>query len=226
MGILTRFTDIIAANVNAVFDKAEDPAKLIDQYLRKANDELAEVKKETAGVMAEESRTRRLVEENEKESARQTELARRALLAGNENDAKVFLQKKQEIAEAGAGLKLTHAVANDNAVKMRQMHDKLAKDINALNNKRQMIKAKTAVATATNRVNKISTSNKGESAISAFERMESKANRMLDEANAHATLNEKPIDKAQELEEKYLLGDFNDSVNDELAAMKAQLGVN
>ena len=226
MGILTRFTDIISSNVNALLDKAEDPAKLVDQYLRKANSELAEVKKETAGVMAEESRTKRLVEENEKEVAKYTELARKALLAGNEEDAKVFLSKKQGLEAAGAGLKLTHAVASENAVKMRQMHDKLVKDISALNAKRQMIKAKTAVAQATNRVTKLSTSGMGESAIGAFERMEAKADRLLDEANARAELDAAPIDAALALEEKYRGVNIDSSVEDELAAMKAQLGLN
>ena len=226
MGILTRFTDIISSNINAMLDKAEDPGKMVDQYLRKANNELAEVKKETAGIMAEESRTRRLAEENEKEVAKYTELARRAILAGNEGDAKVFLAKKQEIEALGVSLKLTHAVANENAVKMRQMHDKLVKDISALNAKRQMIKAKTAVANTKNRINELGASGRAEGAISAFERMGAKADRMLDEANARAMLDLEPIDKAQELEEKYMLDDVNDSVNSELAAMKAQLGVN
>ena len=226
MGILTRFTDIISANVNALLDKAEDPAKLIDEHLRKANVELAEVKKETAGVMAEESRTKRLADENEKEVAKYAELARRAIIAGNEEDAKVFLSKKQEIEAIGVSLKLTAAVASENALKMRQMYDKLAKDINTLNTKRQMIKAKTAVANAKNRVTDFNASGRGEGAISAFERMEAKADRLLDEANARAELDFEPVDKAQELEDKYMIDSFNDSVNTELAAMKAQLGIN
>ena len=67
MGILDRFGDIIKANVNAVLDKMEDPAKMIDQYLRDMMEDLAEVKRETAGVMAEETRTRRQLEDNQKE---------------------------------------------------------------------------------------------------------------------------------------------------------------
>lgn len=76
MGILSRFGDIVQANVNAVLDKMEDPSKMIDQYLRELNENLAEVKKETAGVMAEETRTRRLMEENQAEAARYEDLAK------------------------------------------------------------------------------------------------------------------------------------------------------
>ena len=43
MGILQRFSDIVSANVNALLDKAEDPGKMIDEYLRKATKDLAEV---------------------------------------------------------------------------------------------------------------------------------------------------------------------------------------
>lgn len=95
MGILDRFTTIIKANINDLLDKAEDPAKMIDQYLLDMTESLAEVKKETAGVMAEETRTKRLVDENAEEVAKYAELAKTALKSGNEDDARAFLAKKQ-----------------------------------------------------------------------------------------------------------------------------------
>ena len=95
MGILERFTDIIKANINDLLDKAEDPAKMIDQYLRDMTEDLAEVKRETAGVMAEETRAKRMMEDNNREIEKYDGLARKALQAGNEGDARVFLAKKQ-----------------------------------------------------------------------------------------------------------------------------------
>lgn len=43
MGILKRFKDIMSANINAMLDKAEDPEKMIDQYLRDLQEDLRNV---------------------------------------------------------------------------------------------------------------------------------------------------------------------------------------
>jgi len=226
MSILSRFTDIISSNVNALLDKAEDPAKMVDQYMRRMSEDLAVVKKETAGVMAEESRTKRLVDENTKEIAKYTELAKKALVSGSDDDARVFLTKKMELETLGASLETAYAAAHENAVKMRQMHDKLVRDISALNTRRQAIKAKVAVAKTQDRVNKLGASTKmAETASGAFARMEAKADQMLDQANAAAELDSTPADPVQVLEAKYKNIDIDDSVNNELAAMKAQLGL-
>ena len=225
MGILARFTDIISANINALLDKAEDPNKMIDQYLRKMTSDLMDVKRETAAVMAEESRTKRLQEENEKEVAKYRELAKKALLAQNEEDARVFLTKKQELETVGAGLQMAAAVAHENAVKMRQMHDKLVQDINTLNARSQSIKAKNAVAKTQERVTKMSAGGNAEGAMSAIDRMEDRVNRRLDEANSRTDLDLMPIDETQALEMKYKVREIDVSVNNELAELKAEMGL-
>ena len=50
MGVIQRFKDIMSANINALLDKAEDPSKMIDQYMRNLQDDLQKVKEETASV--------------------------------------------------------------------------------------------------------------------------------------------------------------------------------
>ncbi|MDW7670254.1 MAG: PspA/IM30 family protein, partial [Bacillota bacterium] len=109
MAILERFSDIIKANINVVLDKMEDPAKMIDQYLNDMMEDMAEVKRSTAGVIAEEKRTKRLVDENEAAVAKYSDFAKRAVEAGNEGDARTFITKKQELENVGAGLMTAYA---------------------------------------------------------------------------------------------------------------------
>ncbi len=225
MAILSRFNDIIKANINALLDKMEDPSKMIDQYMRDLLEDLAEVKRDTAGVMAEEARTRRLVDENQSEVDKYAGYAKKALLAGNEDDARVLIGKKQELEASGAGLKTAYATARENARKMRQMHDKLVSDIESLKARSSAIKAKVSVAKTQEKLNDASSAvGKSAGVQNAFGRMEDKADRMLDQAAAMAELNTEPIDEARALEEKYArMG--APSVDDELAKLKGELGL-
>ena len=226
MGILDRFTTIVKANINELLDKAEDPAKMVDQYLVDLTESLADVKRETAGVMAEEARTKRAADANADEVARMEDLAKKALKAGNEGDARVFLAKKQKLETAGAELQKAADAAKANADKMRQMHDKLVSDIEDLKSRRETIKAKMAVAKTQEKVaGYTSGADKAESAIEAFNRMEEKADKMLDTADAMAELTAEPVDDAETLAEKYA-GAANDAaVDDELARLKAEMGL-
>lgn len=224
MGIISRFKDIMSANINALLDKCEDPAKMIDEYMRQVTEELAEVKKETAGIMAEEKRTKRLLDENNEQVAKYDGLARKALAAGNEGDAKVFLTKKQQYVTNGVDLQKSYDIAHDNAVKMREMHDKLTKDLQTLEQRRKNVKAKVAVAKTQERINKVTSSMEAASgSMRAFERMEEKADRMLDQVNSMAELNEQPRDEADDLEAKYSGADA--SVDDELEKLKKEMGL-
>ncbi|UWG96367.1 PspA/IM30 family protein [Dehalobacter sp. DCM] len=225
MAILERFSDIIKANINVLLDKMEDPAKMIDQYLNEAMEDLAEVKRSTAGVMAEETRTKRLVDENQAEVAKYADYAKKALQAANDGDARVFIAKKQELENLGAGLMTAFAAAHENAVKMRQMHDKLTSDIETLKARREMIQAKVTIAKTQATLNEFSSAaDKAQGALDAFARMEDKANKMLDEANAMAELNTAPIDEAKALEEKYATKGTA-SVDEELNKLKEEMGI-
>lgn len=225
MGILSRFGDIISANINALLDKAEDPEKMIDQYLRNAMDDLAEVKQETAAIIAEEKRCKRLLDDAQADYDKYDGLARNALTAGNEGDAKVFLAKKLELQSSLENLRGTYEAAKANADKMRQMHNKLKNDIQLLQNRRASIKATMGVAKTQEIINKATDSmNSAGGSIAAFGRMEEKAQAMLDRANAAAELDAPTPDAASELAEKYS-GGGDVAVDAELARMKAEMGL-
>ena len=223
--ILSRFGDIISANINAFLDKCEDPEKMIDQYLRDASEDLAEVKKETASVMAEEKRCQRILEDTKADVEKYAGLAKKALAAGNEGDARVFIAKKQEVEANLAAAQKNYDIAHGNAEKMRQMHDKLVNDINELKARRNNIRATMAVAKTQERVNDAQAAFDGASgAMAGFARMEEKAQRMLDESAAAAELNAPKEDSAETLAAKYSSGGES-SVDDELARLKAEMGL-
>ncbi|NMA84986.1 MAG: PspA/IM30 family protein [Epulopiscium sp.] len=221
MGILTRFKDIMSSNINALLDKAENPEKMIDQCLRNLNSDLGKVKSETASIMAEEQRAKRALDECTSEINKMQNYAIKALEANNEEDARKFLERKANLTTKETGLQEAHALASSNAAKMREMHDKLVRDIGELEARRDMIKGKMAVAKTQERINKIGSSvTDANHSISAFERMEEKTNKALDKANAMAELNAGFKDEIKDLTAKY---DNNTNIDDELAALKARL---
>lgn len=106
------------------------------------------------------------------------------------------------------------------------MHQKLVGDISQLNSRRDAIKAKIAVAKTQQTINKIGASVDGAAeSLSAFDKMEAKANKMLDEANAMAELNRSGVDSINDIARKYE-GMSTPEVDDELAALKAKMGQN
>lgn len=222
MSILKRFRDIMASNINALLDKAEDPAKMVDQILRDLSEDLGSVKAETAGIMAQEQKAKRQLEDCTADIQKMQDYAKRAVEKGNDEDARQFLAKKAQLTEQQTSLQQAYTLANENSVKMKQMHDKLVAQINELTAKRDAIKAKVAVAKAQEKVNKIGESvDKANAGISAFDRMEDKADEMLDRANAMAQLSQSK-DSVEDLTKKYDNPDSN--VEDELAALKRQMG--
>lgn len=105
-----------------------------------------------------------------------------------------------------------------NAAQMRQMHDKLVSDIDTLRNRQQSIKSKMAVAKTQQHINKVGSSVSGAgNSVDAFSRMEAKANKALDEANAMAELNGGMYDDINSLMAEC---DNAAGVEDELAALK------
>lgn len=224
MGIIQRFADIMKANINDLLDKCEDPAKMVEQTLRDLSENLAEVKKETAGVMAEETRCKRVLGGYKEEQAKWDDLARKAVAAGNDGDAREFLTKKASMDAKIADAQKMYDLASSNATKMRQMHDKLVSDINELNSRKEMIKSKAAVAKTQKKINNMTAGSNTAGTMRKFDSIESRVDRELDAAMAEAELNSTPKDSADELASKYSGGGAA-GVDEALAALKAEMGM-
>ncbi|WP_302380676.1 PspA/IM30 family protein [Anaerotignum lactatifermentans] len=223
-GILSRFKTIMEANINALLDKAEDPVKMADQLARDLEKDLGEVRAETVSVMAEEKRAKRAYDEGVAEVEKLQRYAEKAVLAGNDADAKVFLSEKAAKAANLESLKGAWDLAAANAAKMREMHDKLTEQLKQVEDRKAAIRAKAAMVKSQQKANEIK-SDLGGSSLAAFDALEEKLNRKLDEAEAAAELNTKKDDMADLMAKYDDAATVQDSgVEDELAALKAKLG--
>ena len=219
----------MSSNINALLDKVEDPMKMIDQYLRNLESDLGKVKAETAAVMAEETKSKRELDECMDSINKMQTYAEKALLSGNEADARTFLSKKGELNNKLISLQQTYDMAKENSTKMREMHDKLIKDISQLNTRRDELKAKMAVANTQEKLNKVGSSVNGAIGnMSKFDEMEAKINKKLDTANAMAELNNSQKEEnIEDLIAKYDNETKNTSseIDDELSELKSKLGL-
>lgn len=226
MGILSRFKDIMASNFNALLDKMENPEKMIDQYLRNLNNDLAQVKAETASVMAEEKAAKRALDACDEEIAKMTDYARKAVAGGNDTEAKAFLNKKADLEAKRGVLEQQYVVCAESSMKMRDMHDKLCADIAQLNSRRDVLKAKIKVAETQQKVNKLTGAASATNNLSKFDDLEKKINKKIDEADAMAELNStNKMSDINVLASKYDDGAKNMQVDAELAALKAEMGL-
>lgn len=224
MGILSRFKTIMESNINALLDKAEDPVKMADQLARDLEKDLGEVKAETAAVMAEEKRAKRAYEECQAEIEKLQKYAEKAVLQGNDSDASVFLTEKAAKTATLESLKGAWELAAANAGKMRELHDKLTEQLQQVAERKAAIRAKAAMVKSQQKANEMRT-DLGGGSMAAFDALEEKLNRKLDEAEAMTELNQKQ-DTVSDLMAKY---DADKSAKDsavaeELAGLKAKLG--
>ncbi|WP_025677121.1 PspA/IM30 family protein [Paenibacillus polymyxa] len=214
MGILSRYRDIMKMNINALIDKASDPEKTIDDYMQNLNSDLGKVKAETASVLADEKRAKRALDECRTEIKKLQHYASKSVEAGNEEEARKFLERKGLQAEKLESLQTSYDLASANAVHMKQMQEKLVSDIGQLELRRAELKGKLAIAKAQQTLNSMGDHD------SVFEALEEKVNRAYDEAMAIAELRTGAKDDLDALFAQY---EKSTNPEDELAAIKKKI---
>ncbi len=99
MGIFSRMGDIIAANVNDMLEKAEDPAKMIRLIIMEMEETLVDVRTSAARTIASQKEARRTLVRLEDAQHGWAEKAELALSKGREDLAKAALVEKQKMAD-------------------------------------------------------------------------------------------------------------------------------
>jgi len=186
MGILSRFRDVMKANVNHMLSRAEDPEKSVNEYMRNLSSDLGQVKAETTAVLSDESRAKRALDECSAEVKKLQRYAEKSAESGDEDKARGFLEKKVKLADKLNELQAAYERASAKAKMMKHMNDKLVADLGQLEARHAELKGRMADAKAQQQVNERNAS--ASRADAALKAMEDKANQALNEAEALAEL--------------------------------------
>jgi phage shock protein A len=221
----------MSANINSLISKAEtaNAEKLLEKYLKDAKENLAQVKAETAAVIAEETGLARKLSDNEAECDKYENYAIAAVKKGNDDDARKFLTYKNRLETEREGLTSQYNRAKDNSEKMRQLLKKLSDDINASEDKLRELKQKLTVAKQQEKLNRLDekfANNPLSGADSLFEAVQKR----VDAADAAMALDKEFVKETSEVEDlakKYDAATHEakaEKVEDQLAMLKATLG--
>lgn len=97
--IFSRFADIISSNLNAMLDKAENPAKMVKLIIAEMEDTLVEIKAACAQAMADQTKSARRLAELEARCQLWTQRAEKAALKNRDDLAKEAILEKRQAQE-------------------------------------------------------------------------------------------------------------------------------
>ncbi len=128
MGIFSRFSDIVNANINAVLEKAEDPEKIIRLMIQEMEDTLVEIRSAAAKCIADRKELGRHIEYLEREKAEWANRAELAIRRERDDLARAALVEKQAIGDRVEKMRLE-------LVSLDGQLDKFNEDITQLQSK-------------------------------------------------------------------------------------------
>jgi phage shock protein A len=217
MGLFDRLSRVVRANLNDVVSKAEDPEKILEQAIIDMQEDLVQLRQAVAGAIATQKRSEQQYNKNQSEANSWQQRAQLALTKGDENLAREALTRKKANSDTAAQLKaqLDSQVGQVDTLKRNLIA--LESKISEAKTKKDMLKSRAAAAKANEKLQStISGLNTGGS-MAAFERMEDKVLMMEARSQSAAEL------AGADLESQFAMLESGSDVDDELAAMKAQL---
>ncbi|MEX1222150.1 MAG: phage shock protein PspA [Idiomarina sp.] len=219
MGIFSRFSDIVNSNLNALLDKAEDPAKMVRLIIQEMEDTLVEVRSTSARLIAEKKDTKRQVERFTAEADEWEAKAELALAKDREDLARAALAEKQKTAEHANSLASEVERIDEHLQRLSdeigQLQEKLA-DAKA---RQKSILMRQRTATTRLEVKKQIDSAKVDDAMFRFERYESRIDDLESQVDSYDLGKRTLRDEFADLE-------VSEKVDSELEALKARVNKN
>ena len=102
MGSFSRLRYVIAANVNSLLEKAEDPEKLLKALIRDMEDASEDARIASAELLGEQTHLQRLQERYNREIAEWTARAEKAVETHRDDLARAALKARSELEQASA----------------------------------------------------------------------------------------------------------------------------
>jgi phage shock protein A len=135
MGMFSRFTDIINANLNNMLDKAEDPEKMVKLIIQEMEETLVEVRSTAAKNIAEKKTLMRQISSLETSISNWQNKAELAVSKGRDDLAKLALSEKQKCVAEITDLQ-------DGLAQLEEFLEAVQEDSQRLQNKLQEAKRK------------------------------------------------------------------------------------
>ena len=120
MGAFSRLRYVIAANVNALIEKAEDPEKLLRALIREMEDASEEARMASADLLAEQQHLERLEGQLSAEVAQWQRRAENAVTENRDDLARAALKAKTQISDRHESITQEQDIIRDRVAQMER----------------------------------------------------------------------------------------------------------
>ena len=156
-GLGGRFSTVVKAKVSKLLNRAEDPSETLEYGYQKQVEMLQDVKKGIAEVTTSKKRIQMQSQKMEAQVVKLDTQARQALSQGNEELARVALERKSGVQNELQSLDAQVAELERQQEQLTQNEQKLRQKIEAFRTKKEVIKAQYSAAEAQVRISEAAT---------------------------------------------------------------------
>ncbi len=226
MGIFSRIGDILQANINDLIDKAEDPEKLVKQLIIEMDNQVDDATKALGQAMGSQKVAAMELADAKAVAADWNDKAKLALKAGNEALAKKALDAKVGVDQQVASLQANYDQITANVDSLKAQVEQLKMKLDEARSRQQVLVARSRMADAAQKTAVTITSATTDSAFAKLDALERKIAEKEATAEAYGTMSGLAADQIIiSDEDEFAKLQHEAAVNDQLAALKAELNL-